>query len=44
MEGTKLKIRLDGVANELSFTAAIKNNKLEMTGPDGQMSRYDRVP
>jgi len=43
MEGTKLKIRLDGVPNELSFTAAIKDNKLEMTGPDGQMSRYDRV-
>ena len=44
LDGTKLKIRLDGVPNELSFTAAIKDNKLEMTGPDGQMSRYDRVP
>ena len=43
LEGTKLKIRLEGVPDELSFSAVIKGDKLEMTGPDGQMVRYDRI-
>jgi hypothetical protein len=43
LDGTKLKIRLEGVPEELSFSAALKGDTLEMTGPDGQLIRYQRV-
>jgi uncharacterized protein (DUF2147 family) len=43
LEGTKLTVRLEGLAEELSFAAAIKNNTLEMKDPDGQVTRYCRV-
>ncbi len=42
-DGSKLSINLDGVADELAFTAALKGNVLEMTGPDGQTTRYERA-
>lgn len=42
-EGSKLKINLDGVPDELSFNAVIKGHSLEMTEPDGQTTRYERV-
>ena len=44
LEGAKLKIRLEGVPDELSFSAVIKTDALEMTGPDGQTTRYERIP
>ena len=43
LDGSKLKIRLDGLPEEISFTAALKGDTLEMTGPDGQQTRYQRV-
>lgn len=43
LDGSKLKINLDGVPDALSFTAAVKGDTLEMTGPDGQTTRYERV-
>jgi hypothetical protein len=43
MDGSTLKINLDGVPDELSFTAAVKDGKLEMTGPDGILTRYERA-
>lgn len=43
LEGSKLKIKLDGVPDELAFTAEIKGDALEMTAPDGETTRYERV-
>jgi len=43
LEGAKLKITLEGLADELSFTATIKADALEMTDRDGQVTRYRRV-
>jgi len=43
LEGAKLRIKLDGVPDELSFSASIKNEMLEMTDRDGQATRYRRV-
>ena len=43
LDGSKLKINLDGVADELVFTVAVKGDALEMTGPDGQTTRYERA-
>ncbi len=43
LEGTKLKVNLDGVADELVFTALVKGDTLEMTGPDGQTTKYERA-
>ena len=43
LDGVKLKIRLEGVADELSFTALLRGDTLEMTGPDGEATRYERV-
>jgi hypothetical protein len=42
-DGAKLEIRLEGVAEELVFSVALKGNSLEMTGPDGEKTRYERV-
>ena len=42
-DGAKLKIRLEGVPDELNFSAVFKGAALEMTGPDGQMTRYERI-
>ena len=38
----KLKINLDGVANELTFPVTIKPDTLDMIDPDGHMTRYRR--
>ena len=43
LDGSKLKIKLDGVPDELSFSAVIKGDRLEMTGPDGQSTPYERL-
>lgn len=43
LEGAKLKIKLDGVPEELSFSAVIKPDALEMTDPDGQVTAYRRA-
>ncbi|MEP6822842.1 MAG: hypothetical protein ABI946_10880 [Chthoniobacterales bacterium] len=43
LDGSKLKIDLDGVPDHLSFTAVIKGDTLEMTGPDGSTTRYERA-
>ncbi len=43
LEGAKLKIRLEGVKDELVFTAKVQGDSLEMTDPDGQTTRYERV-
>lgn len=43
LEGTKLKIKLEGVPEELTFSAAIKNDALEMKDRDGQVTHYRRV-
>ena len=43
LEGTKLKIKLEGLSDELSFTALIKTDSLEMTDPDGQVTRYQKA-
>jgi uncharacterized protein (TIGR03066 family) len=43
IEGQKLKVKLDGLAEELSFTAVIKTDELEMKDQDGQATRYRRV-
>jgi hypothetical protein len=43
LEGSKLKVNLEGVAEELSFTAVLKVDELEMTDSDGQVTRYRRV-
>ena len=43
LDGSKLKIHLDGVPGALSFSAVVKGDSLEMTGPDGQTTRYEKV-
>ena len=43
LEGGRLKINLDGVANELVFPVSIKAEALEMTDPEGQVTRYQRA-
>ena len=42
LTGDKLKINLDGVADQLSFPVTIKAESLEMVDPDGVMTRYQR--
>jgi hypothetical protein len=43
LEGAKLKIKLEGLAEELSFTAVIKADDLEMKDRDGQVTHYRRA-
>jgi len=42
LDGVKLQITLEGV-DELSFSAAIKPDALELTDPDGQVTHYRRA-
>ncbi len=42
-EASKLKIKLEAVAEELIFTASIKSDTLEMKDRDGQTTHYRRV-
>ncbi len=43
LEGARLKVRLDGVKEELVFTCAIKNDILEMTDSEGKTTKYGRA-
>lgn len=40
---SKLKINLEGLADELAFSAVVKPDALEMTDPDGQKTHYQRA-
>ncbi len=42
-DGSKLKVQLDGIPEELSFTIAIKNDTLKMTDAEGQVTKYLRA-
>jgi hypothetical protein len=42
-DGTKLKIKLEGLPEELPFLATVKQDALEMKDRDGQVTRYRRV-
>jgi hypothetical protein len=39
----KLKINLQGVADEIVFTVAVSANALEMSDADGQITHYRRA-
>lgn len=43
LSGSKLTINLAGVADELSFPVVIKPDTLEMTDPEGHVTRYQKV-
>ena len=43
LEDGKLKIKLDGVPDEIVFTAAVSGNALETSDADGQITHYERV-
>jgi hypothetical protein len=43
LEGATLKVKLEGVPEELAFSASIQNETLEMKDPDGQVTEYRRV-
>ena len=43
LEGAKLKIKLEGLADELSFSAVVKSETLELTDGDGQVTRYQKA-
>ncbi len=43
LDGAQLKVRLDGVPDELAFTFAIKGDQLEMTDAEGHTTKYRRV-
>ncbi len=43
LAGDKLKLNLDGVADELSFPVTVKAETLDMVDSDGHMTRYQRV-
>ncbi len=42
LEGLKLSVKLES-GDELSFSASITRDALELTDPDGQVARYRRV-
>jgi hypothetical protein len=43
LEGTRLKITLEGLPKELLFVASIKDDALEIKDPDGQITEYRRL-
>jgi uncharacterized protein DUF5640 len=43
LDGGKLTIKLDGVAEEIVFTATVTNDSLETKDADQQVTRYRRV-
>lgn len=43
LQDKQLKIKLEGVMDELSFPVAISAEKLEMTDPDGKVTSYQRI-
>ena len=42
-DGTHLKINLEGIADELTFSATLKGDSLEMKDRDGQVTHYQRI-
>ncbi len=42
LEGSKLKIRLQGMTEDIFFTALLHGNTLELTDPDGVKTSYER--
>lgn len=40
LEGARLKIKLDGLPNELVFSVMLKSDALEMTDSERQTTRY----
>ena len=42
LTGGKLKLNLDGVADELSFPVTVKSDTLDMIDADGHLTRYQR--
>ena len=42
LNGDKLKLKLDGVPDDLTFPVTIKAETLDMVDPDGNMTRYQR--
>jgi hypothetical protein len=43
LEGGRLKINLEGAADELVFPVVIGATTLDMTDPEGQVTRYNRL-
>ncbi len=43
LDGSKLTIKLEGLPEELSFSATLKGDALEMKDRDGQVTHYRRV-
>jgi hypothetical protein len=43
LENGKLKIKLEGVPDEIVFTAAVSANALEMSDADAQVTHYQRA-
>lgn len=43
LDNSKLKVRLEGVPDELAFAVVIKNDLLEMTDAAGSTTKYRRI-
>jgi len=43
LDGSKLKIKLEGAAEELVFPVKIATDTLQMTDPEGQVTSYQRI-
>lgn len=43
LEGGKLKIKLDGVDEEIVFSATVRADALEMTDSEGSVTRYQKA-
>lgn len=43
LEGGRLKIKLEGAADELVFPVVIGGGTLDMTDPEGHVTRYHRL-
>lgn len=43
LDGRNLKVQLEGMAEDLSFTVVIRSDVLEMTDAEGSTTKYDRV-
>ncbi len=43
LDGARLKVRLEGVAEELAFNVVIKGDMLEMTDSEGNTTKYRRA-
>jgi hypothetical protein len=43
LDASQLKVRLDGVPEELAFTVVIKDDLLEMRDSEGSTTKYHRI-